>query len=258
MTFGILCRESKTMTTTFPPMYRSLVPLDRNAHRELRVRREHVSTEELKSMNSVFLNAVEFADSCREFPIVFVRAGASASHKGKLMPLAVLGLQSGENLFLKDGVWSVEYAPAYLRRYPFAMATIDDGQDLAVCIDDQWLGFSTTEGERIFDDKGEATEFGKGIVAFLENYEAEVQRTASVCDLLDELDILEPMRFEASLADGNKIEVEGFLAVNEEKYQKLEDAKVADLHRRGILQLMEFHRLSMGNMRRLAAKRLSA
>lgn len=242
----------------FPPMYRSLVPLDRAQNRDMRVRRDVPTTEEAKDLNSVFLNAVEFADACREFPIVFVRASTGPEGKtAPLMPLAVLGLKQGENLFLKDGQWTGEYAPAYLRRYPFAMATLDGGEDMAVCIDDKWAGFSTTEGERLFDDQGEPSEYCKTVMGFLESYEGEVARTRAVSETLDSLGILEPMRFEADLGEGNKIEVDGFFAVNEQKYQQLEDAKVVELHRKGILQLIEFHRLSLQNMRRLAAKRLA-
>ena len=243
----------------FPPMYRSLVALDRVQHRNLRVRSDVGGLSQAAELNSVFLNVIEFADSCREYPIVFVRAGEAKDGKpAPLMPLAVLGLKQGENLFLKaDGQWDAEYAPAYVRRYPFAMAGVDGGDQVAVCMDEQWEGFSTTEGQALFDDKGEPTEFTKSALQFLDNYEAETQRTRALCEMLDEADILEGMRFEAQLPNGEKIEVEGFLAVNEEKFAKLDDKVVLDWHRRGVLQVIEMHRMSMSNMRRLAAKRIN-
>lgn len=244
----------------FPPMYRSLVALDRAQHRNLRVRQDLVNLNQVKSLNSMFLNAIEFADACQSFPIVFVRAGQGQDGKpAPLMPLAVLGLQNGENLFIKedDGTWDAEYAPAYLRRYPFAMARFDNSEQLVVCMDEQWEGFSRDgEGQPLFDEQGEPTEFTQSVLKFLESYETEVERTRLVCEALDEAGILEPMRFEASVEGGQKIEVDGFLAINDEKYAQLEDAKVLDFHRRGLLQLVEYHRLSMRNMRRLAAKRL--
>ncbi|MBH9577490.1 SapC family protein [Inhella proteolytica] len=241
-----------------PPMYRSLVALDRAQHRNLRVRQDLINLNPAKSLNSMFLNVIEFADACQNFPIVFVRAGQGQDGKpAPLMPLAVLGLQNGENLFIKeDGTWDAEYAPAYLRRYPFAMARLDNGEQMVVCMDDQWEGFSQTEGQPMFDDKGEPTEFTQSVLKFLESYETEVERTRLVCEALDEAGILEPMRFEASMEGGQKIEVDGFLAINDEKFAKLEDAKVLDFHRRGLLQVVEYHRISMRNMRRLAAKRL--
>ncbi|MBP8145268.1 SapC family protein [Pseudorhodoferax sp.] len=242
----------------FPPMYRSMVALDRVQHRGLRMRTDHQLIGQAAGMNSVFLNAVEFADGCRQFPIVFVRTGEAKDGKpAPIAPLAVLGLVGGENLFLQDGRWTGEYAPAYLRRYPFAMARIEEGSDqTAVCFDEQWEAF-TPDGEPLFDDKGEPTELLQNLLKFLESFEAEVERTRQICQLLDETGVLEPMRFEAEIEGQPKVEVEGFLAVNHEKLQKLPDAKVLELHRSGLLQLLEMHRLSLSNMGRLAQKRSS-
>ena len=239
----------------FPPMYRGMTPLDRAAHKGLRMRTDYALVSQAAGLNSVFLNAIEFADACREFPIVFVRAGQGQDGKpAPLMPLAVMGLVQGENLFVEEGRWLGEYSPAYLRRYPFAMARLDDGDQLAVCIDEQWEGFDAS-GEPLFTDAGEPTELLQNVVRFLESYESEVERTRRACDLLDAAGVLEPMRFEAQVGEGPKVEVEGFLAVNEEKLQKLPDAQVLELHRAGLLQLLEMHRLSLQNMARHAQKR---
>jgi SapC len=244
----------------FPPMYRSMVPLDRVAHRNLRMRTDWSSVAQARGLNSVFLNAVEFAEACREFPVVFVRTGEAQGGKpAPLAPLAVMGLLNGENLFIDaEGRFSGEYAPAYLRRYPFAMARLEDGNDqLAMCIDEQWEAFSQdpTVGERLFDDQGEPSQLLKNLLQFIETYESEVERTRQVCQLLDDAGVLEPMRFEAEIQGQPKVEVEGFLAVNHEKLMQLPDAKVLELHRAGLLQLLEMHRLSLSNMGRLANKR---
>lgn len=243
----------------YPPMYRSMVPLDRVAHKGLKMRTDYALLGQAAGLNSVFVNAVEFADACREFPIVFVRTGAATDGRpAAVAPLAVLGLVNGENLFLKDGRWLGEYAPAYLRRYPFSMARVDEGSEqLAVCFDDQWEAF-TPDGQPLFTEAGEPTELLQNLVKFLETFEGEVERTRQACVLLDEAGVLEPMRFEAQMDDGEKIEVDGFLAVNAEKLNQLPDEQVLKLHRAGLLQMLEMHRLSLSNMPRLAAKRAPA
>lgn len=240
----------------FPPMYRAMVALDRVAHKGLKMRTDYALINQAAGLNSVFLNAVEFADSCREFPIVFVRTGEAKDGKpAPLAPLAVLGLTAGENLFLNEGRWTGEYAPAYLRRYPFAMARVDEGSDqLAVCFDDQWEAFSD-DGQPLFTEAGEPTELLQNMVKFLEAFEGEVERTRQACQLLDDAGVLEPMRFEAQSPDGKKVEVDGFLAVNHEKLMALPDDKVLQFHKSGLLQLLEMHRLSLANMGRLAARR---
>lgn len=237
-----------------PPMYGELAPLDREAHKNLKLDTAKAVVGQVADQNSVFLAAVEFADACREYPIVFVRAGEGADGKPQIAPLAVLGLKPGSNLFIDGDKWTGNYVPAYVRRYPFAMARLDgNANTLAVCIDSKWAGFNEATGEALFKD-GEPTEFLQNARAFLENFEQEAERTRLICNLLVELDLLQDMRFEATLPGGEKLDVEGFLAVDEKKYSELPDDKVLQLHRNGLIALIEMHRLSMTNMNRLAAR----
>ncbi len=128
-----------------------------------------------------------------------------------------------------------------------------EGQDqVAVCYDEQWPGFSESEGSSLFAADGQPTEFLLNAKTFLENFEQEAERTRLICLQLTELDLLQDMRFEATLPDGEKIDVEGFLAVDEKKLAELPDDKVLQLFRSGVLSLLEMHRVSMGNMNRLA------
>jgi hypothetical protein len=236
-------------------MYGELLPLDREAHKNLRLDTSQVVLTRVAEQNSIFLAAVEFGDACKEYPIVFVRAGApEADGKQAVAPLAVLGLKPGSNLFVEGDKWTGNYVPAYLRRYPFAMARVDDsGNNLAVCYDSQWAGFNETTGEALFKD-GQPTEFLLNAKAFLENFEQETERTRLICNLLVEMDLLQDMRFEATLPNGEKLDVEGFLALDEKKYQELPDDKVLQLHRNGLIAMLEMHRLSLTNMNRLAVR----
>ncbi len=239
-----------------PPMYGNLVPLDRRLHQNLRLNTEIPVVSRIAGLNSLFLAVVEFAEACKEYPIVFVRVGeVPADGKQAVAPLAVLGLKAGSNLFVKDNSWTGNYVPAYLRRYPFSMARIDQESDsMAVCYDSEWAGFSQTEGTMLFGTDNEPSEFLKNVQSFLESFEQEAERTRLICQQLNELDLFREMRFEATLASGDKLDVDGFLAVDEKKLAELPDDKVLQLHRSGLLSLLEMHRVSMGNMSRLAAK----
>ena len=239
-----------------PPMYGNLVPLDRRLHQNLRLNTEIPVVSRVAGLNSLFLAVVEFAEACKEYPIVFVRVGeVPADGKQAVAPLAVLCLKAGSNLFVKDNSWTGNYVPAYLRRYPFSMARIDQESDsMAVCYDSEWAGFSQTEGTMLFGTDNEPSEFLKNVQSFLESFEQEAERTRLICQQLNELDLFREMRFEATLASGEKLDVDGFLAVDEKKLAELPDDKVLQLHRSGLLSLLEMHRVSMGNMSRLAAK----
>ncbi|MCE4554691.1 SapC family protein [Pelomonas cellulosilytica] len=239
-----------------PPMYGELQPLDREVHKNLKLDVNKAVVGQVADQNSVFLTAVEFGDACKEYPVVFVRAGQPGPDgKAPIAPLAVLGLKPGSNLFVDGDKWTGNYVPAYIRRYPFAMARIDGSREdsLAVCYDAKWSGFNDASGEALFKD-GEPTEFLLNARTFLENFEQESERTRLICNLLVELDLLQDMRFEATLPGGEKIDVEGFLALDEKKYAELADDKVLQLHRNGLTALIEMHRLSMSNMNRLASR----
>lgn len=236
-----------------PPMYGNLTPLDREMHRKLRLDTGRSTLEKVQGLNSLFIAVVEFAEACKEFPIVFVRVGEAADGKAApVAPLAVMGLKPGSNVIIRDGKWSANYTPAYLRRYPFAMARINAENDIAVCFDSEWAGFSETEGTPLFGDDGQPTEFTLNAKEFLESFERESERTRLACEALQAADLLRDMRFEATLPSGEKIEVEGFMALNEEKYNELSDEKIVEFQRNGLLSLIEQHRISLSNMTRLA------
>ena len=63
-------------------LYKNVMALDRVAHRTLRIKHPFTDLSRTSGMNAVFVTAVEFADVCREYPIVFVRAGKDAQSEG--------------------------------------------------------------------------------------------------------------------------------------------------------------------------------
>jgi hypothetical protein len=231
-------------------LHREPVPVDREKHRHLKLRLPVTDWSVASRLNSIFVAAAEFSDICREFPLVFVHAGAGGDGKPQVAPIAVLGLLQEDNLYVEGGAWRSSYIPAVLRSYPFGIARLDD-QRFAVCVDVAWAGMSETEGAPLFMDDGQPSAMLAATRKHLEEVEAEVQRTRLVCQRLLELDLLRDMRFDATLPDGRKHMVDGFMTVDESKLQALPDATVGELHRQGLLGLVHAHWLSLGNMRRM-------
>ncbi|MED5621084.1 SapC family protein [Ideonella sp. BN130291] len=233
-------------------LYKNVLALDRVQHKSLRMRHGFTDLTPTAGMNAVFVAAIEFADVCREYPIVFVRAGKDeATGKDHIAPMAVLGISQNDNLYLQPGGrWRTSYMPAFLRRYPFGMASVGPDQ-MAICIDRAWDGWSETEGDPLFEASGEPTQLLKNVQNFVENFEQEVHRTRLFCGVLRDEGLLQDMRFDATLPDGQKMAVDGFLAIDEKKLAELPDAKVVELHRNGILGLIHAQQVSMGLMRRL-------
>lgn len=246
-----------------PELHKKPVALDRNQHRNLKLNTTLDNLAAAEHLNAFFITAIEFGDVCKEYPILFLRAGTDEQGKAQVAPTAVFGLARGENLYYNRAAstpgerWRARYVPAMLRAYPFAMARLDTAQ-FVVAIDESWAGFSQTEGQALFDEQGDGTAFMKDLAGFVERIEAEVERTRRIGVRLMELNLLQEKRFDATLPDGSPLTVDGFLAVDDKRLAELSDAEVGELHRTGLLGLLHAHQLSLGNMGMLIDRRFKA
>lgn len=237
-----------------PALFKKAVAIDHRVHADLRYPAVERDWSVASELNAMFIASVEFGDACVEYPIVFVHAGNDPQGRRQIAPIAVFGLRERENLYVEDGRWRATYRPALLQAYPFGIARVDDAR-VVVVIDEAWGGWSRDEGTRLFDSQGQPGSYLTGIRDQLEKIEAEIQRTRLFGDALLQADLLSEMRFEASLPDGQKVTVDGFLAVDEKKFAALADDKVLQLHKSGALGLIHAHQISMRHMRTLVAWR---
>lgn len=233
-------------------LHRNPVPLDHIQHRQMRLALPVTDWSPAAKLNAIFVCGAEFSDVCREFPIVFVRAGKEADGKDQIAPVAVLGLMQEQNLYLAGEHWRAAYMPAVLRSYPFCIGRVDE-QRFAVCVDMAWAGVQPTggDGQALFEGDGKAASLLTEMQKHFEVLEGEIQRTRLVGAKLLDLDLLRDMRFDATLPDGRTHTVDGFLTVDQEKMQNLPDNVVGELHRSGILGMIHLHWVSLGMMRRL-------
>jgi len=230
-------------------LHKKAVALDRVKHRDLKLDMTRRDLRTMSSLNAFFVAGTEFSDACKDFPVVWVNAGKGQDGKTQVAPVAVFGLQAGQNLCIEGDKWRVRYVPAILRLYPFALARVA-ADEMVVCVDESWPGLGS-EGQALFDADGAPTEFTTNVQKQLETFEAEVERTRMAGALLVEKDLLRDMRFDATLPDGGKLTVDGFLTIDEQKLAALSDADVLMLSRNGLLGLIHAHQISLGNMGRL-------
>jgi hypothetical protein len=199
--------------------------------------------------NSLYMAGVEFTEACKEYPIVFTQAA-----DGKTVPVVVLGLREGENLFVgADGKWGATYVPAFVRRYPFVLAQLE-GQQMGVCIDEGYSGLNETQGEALFDSKGNNTPFLQNALDFLNRYQVEHLRTDRFCQRLKDHGLLMEMNAKADLVDGTSFMVNGLLVVDERKLLQLSDAQALEVFRAGELSWVYAHLVSLSNLNRLVDK----
>lgn len=236
-------------------LYRDPVPLEPGLHRRLRmgVLADFSIT---KAMHAVFVTATEVPQAALEFPVVFVHTGdRDAGGRALISPIVLLGLVASENLFVDGTRWDARYIPAFIRRYPFLTANLRGATSPGVLIDRAWSGFSETEGEPLFDADDKPAAALQRAIRFLEMFETEAQRTRLFCARLGELELLKEMKADATLPDGTKMSVDGFFTVDEDKLAKLPDATVVELHRSGMLGLLNLHLASLANLRHMVERK---
>jgi hypothetical protein len=175
-----------------------------------------------RNVNSVPLMAAEFASAALEYAIVF--GGAD----DVVMPAAVLGLRSDENLYVtKQGTWEVKYIPAFVRRYPFIFSSPDDGKMSTLCIDEAYSGINQSgRGERLFGDDDKPTLYLNNVLKFLQQYQFEFQRTQRFCKKLKDLNLLEPMEARMNLGSREGMALRGFSVVG----RAVQSAELESIH----------------------------
>lgn len=223
-------------------IYEKAVPVSSQKHRDWSVKTGE-DYEFARQANAVPLTAVEFPAASEEYAIVF--AGTDEA----VMPAVIIGVRNEENLYLtSSGEWKANYIPAFVRRYPFVFSSTDDGKNFTLCIDEDFAGCNQEgRGERLFDADGNRTQYLETVLNFLKQYQAHFQRTSAFCKQLKDLSLLEPMQAQVTMADGNKINLTGFMAVNRDKLKEVPAEKFAELVRTDELELVYLHLQSMRN-----------
>lgn len=249
-------------TTPPPQLYKDPALLNREAHRGLRFKPTG-NAGVTSGMNAIFCAIGEFAEAATEFVIAFLPDAGAKDAQGRyeLSPVVLLGLREGENLYVDaDGRWNGRYAPAAVRRLPFGYSKTGEGQ-LSVMIDQASPMFGREEGELLIGEDGEATEQLKGVIRFLDQFEAELQRTRGLCRRLVELDLFKTVKIDITVPDGSQFTAGTVYVIDEEKVRKLPDAVALELMRNGALGLLYAQIVSMSNVSRMTErleKRLAA
>ncbi|PTS90994.1 MULTISPECIES: SapC family protein [unclassified Caulobacter] len=232
--------------------YVSPEPLNREQHAKLALVHNDKPYGFAATGSAVPLTVTEFAPAALSFPVIF--AGEDR------VPLAVMGLNNGENLFVNaDG--SIDpgvYIPAYIRRYPFVLANDETQDRLIVCIDRGSTLLSESGQTALFDEKGEPTEYTQNCIKFCDDFEAERRRTDSFVQLLKELDLFElkTATFTPTDADGQPGQaqtVAEYFGVSEEKLNALPVEKLKELQTNGALAQIYAHLVSLVGWDRLIA-----
>jgi hypothetical protein len=222
----------------------SIVLLNSQAHRTLRV---HARPSAQYGDNQRFVAVVvgEFPALAVHYPILF----SKDADTGRFYCGAMLGFDSGENLFVEEHRTSSAYRPLNLQRGPF----FTSGPDLAIDLDHPRV--APSGDQELFDERGEPTGYLQSIMGLMTELRPGLERTRIFIDTLLGLKLIEPMTISARFDDGVQREFTGLYTVNRDQLKELADAAVLDLFRRGYLQLIYLLLLSLNHVSGLAQRK---
>jgi hypothetical protein len=236
-------------------LYQNPVLLNKEAHKNLRLKQSEADFSFAAKINSVILAEVECVSAARDYPIVFIRGTGE-----QVVPVALLGVRDDENLFVTNGKWRPNtYIPAFVRRYPFIPAETSS-EKLMIFFDEEYAGFASDSGAPLFDEQGEPAALLKEAIALMQDYYAECKLTEDFTRLLSKLGLLKEVVLRVEVKDAAPFTLSGVLVVDEVKLIKVARNDVWSMFTNGHLASIYAHLFSQNNLGRLMdllAERLS-
>ncbi len=237
-----------TTESLLPVLYRKPVVLDSMRFGKTRLAS---ATDFMfaRGANSVPITVVEFPLVQRHFPIVFTQEATP-------LPMAVLGAQADRNSFVDaKGRWRRQtYIPAYIRRYPFVFLehSLPDGDtQYVLCIDEKSPLLSHRKGDALYDEAGQPSPLVSRALEMCSAFQGHYNLTREFGAALRDRNLLIPNETGARIAPGGSMPLQGFSTIDEVRFKALDGATLMAWNRRGWLQLVYSHLLSLLNWREL-------
>lgn len=210
------------------------VALNQEAHKDLKII-PRFSLESVQNRHVVPLMLQEVPAAAVHYPVFFLQV-----EENRYAPVAVFGLREGQNVFIKDDKFEGEYIPANIRSYPFTLVQASDEQ-LVLCINEQSDVVSTTEGQALFAENGERTEFFEGVNKFFRDFIDASTASRNVMEQLSEMGLFRADGLQYRDAAGNDHRVNGFFVLDREKFDALSDEQFVTLRKLGVLPAIYAH-----------------
>jgi SapC len=228
-------------------MTRSVL-LNHAAHHDLRI-----ITSRGAAWGDDVMSSLVFPDEFRSvqahYPIVFQKTTDGTGFQ----PVALFGLEDGQNLFLGADGWDAPYVPIAIERQPFLIGRSDD--ELLVHVDLDSPRVSRTEGEPVFLAHGGTTDFLERINSLLLAIHEGVQGLPAFIDALLAHDLLESFVLDVELDDGSEHRLAGLYTIDEDRLGALGGAALESLHAAGHLLSIYMVLASASHFRDLIERR---
>ena len=126
-----------------------------------------------------------------------------------------------------------------IERQPFLIGyqkSADDTPNPVVSIDMSSPKVSENEGQRLFENTNQPTEYMKGIMSKLEALHHGHEHSKGFISALTDNDLLEPFTLDITLNNGTTNKLMGFYTINEHKLLALDGDVLGEFNKNGYLQ----------------------
>jgi hypothetical protein len=236
--------ETNSPTPQLPLLFNRIVGVDPKVHGKLRLDRDG-GFGFAANAQFVPLGLEEIEAAARDYPVLFT---------GDTQPtaIALLGLQSGQNLFVQhDGSWRPEtYIPAYVRAFPFVFVASATSADLLLGMEPDAACLGADRGKPLFEgDK--PTEALNEAIALTAALRQNLLAAEELARMLDQAGLLEPEEAKIDFAAGGSAVVRGFKVLKRERLDRVNDQTFLEWRRRNWLPAIYAQIASTGRWLRL-------
>ena len=199
--------------------------------------------------------ALEFRNLQAHYPILFHKD----TNSGRFFPVALLGLEQGENLFLTGQGWDCRYIPLMQQRIPFSIGLYNEGDSDVkrpmINIDLEHPKVSSGTGRRLFETHGGVTPYLEKMSNMLNVIHDWNTHNEQFIKALVELELLEPVNIDITLTNGDKGQLFGYFTIKEERLAELSAAELHSLNQQNFLLPIYMALASVVNIRELIERK---
>lgn len=229
--------------------------LDNVTHQDVKI--ETGFNRQLETPNAftrVFLQ--EFRDVQLHYPIFFHKT----QDTGEFEPIALMGFEANENVFLDTDGWHADYIPLSVRRKPFLIGYQEqmiDGmvQEMPVVFIDMNNPRVGDIGEPLFLPEGGKSPYLQDVTTVLEDVHAGHVANKAFISALLEYELLESVKIAVTLGDGSKHTFTTLYTINEDALATLSADAVAVLHQQGYWMGIHMCIASVGHVNTLIKRK---
>jgi len=230
--------------------------LDNVSHRDLRIRREFRPGCGF-DFNIIRAFPGELGALQNEYPLFLMKNTESDQFE----PVAVLGFDASENLYLNDGRWDAMAMPLAIERQPlligYQQQTVDGAPTRVpvVHIDLDHPSVNHEAGEPLFLPHGGESEWLQHQIAVLKSIFEGHDDIPRLSQTLVGLELVQTISLDIEFIDGSKHTLEGLYAIDEQRLAALNGSALETLNRTGDLRSIFMLLASLPNFTRLIERK---